>query len=468
MGINFEGVDPKSNAKLNEILKDNKISKEEMQGLTAKEKEALAKAFGGKLPPVGEVVELPKAKRNEAQPEDKGIFDKLKGWAKENPVKATLGALAIVATGGAGLVAAGVISAGTAGAIALGGAALVGLSSCSEENIEQNVQVTIDYKNDKVEDIYNQLVLQGKTLEQIVNLLIANNRSSSEILKLLTSINVEESKQTELLSKLVGNNDEAIGYLKEIIALQKKGITISEGNQNLLNQILEKMDKLGDNKNIENVLNEILKNVKISIQNQEKMDDKSTKFYNDIIGILNKFGDSIDKGVQGTDEIVALLNKVIKNQGDNTNAIIDAMGKIKVEGGKIDLSSVEEMLRELLDQSKKNGDTLTSIDGKMDVVNVTTKAILAKLEGEFGKNDTRYKNIVKLLEALGDKAGSINEEVLLDKLDKILAKLNDILAAIKDHDVKVTVDDVTGKVTCECNCGNKNHEGIDQLNNLLK
>ena len=123
------------------------------------------------------------------------------------------------------------------------------------------------------------------------------------------------------------------------------------------------------------------------------------------------------------------------------------------------------MMAELLEQSKKNGDTLTSIDGKMDVVNVTTKAILAKLEDEFGTNDERYNSIMNVLNKIGDKAGSIDEGKLLDKLDKILAKLDDILAAIKDH--KVTVD-VTGKVTCECNCG-KNHEGIlGDLEDLMK
>ena len=52
--------------------------------------------------------------------------------------------------------------------------------------------------------------------------------------------------------------------------------------------------------------------------------------------------------------------------------------------------------------------------------------------------------------------GTGDDAKLLDKLDKILAKLDDILAAIKDHKVQI---DVTGKVTCECNCG-KNHEGI--------
>ena len=52
----------------------------------------------------------------------------------------------------------------------------------------------------------------------------------------------------------------------------------------------------------------------------------------------------------------------------------------------------------------------------------------------------------------------------LEKLDKILQKLDEIKDAIKNHKVEV---DVTGKVTCECNCG-QNHEGIlGDLNDIL-
>ena len=60
--------------------------------------------------------------------------------------------------------------------------------------------------------------------------------------------------------------------------------------------------------------------------------------------------------------------------------------------------------------------------------------------------------------------GNGNDKVLLEKLDKILQKLDEIKDAIKNHKVEV---DVTGKVTCECNCGSK-HEGIlGDLNDLL-
>ena len=60
-------------------------------------------------------------------------------------------------------------------------------------------------------------------------------------------------------------------------------------------------------------------------------------------------------------------------------------------------------------------------------------------------------------------------EVLKDLSKLFNNRMDELLEAIKDHDVNVTVD-VTGKVTCECNCGNDSkHEGIlGDLNTILK
>ena len=176
--------------------------------------------------------------------------------------------------------------------------------------------------------------------------------------------------------------------------------------------------------------------------------------------------EAINKGVAGADSLRDLLEKVLEKQDKNTKAIIDAIGNIKVgPGGAVDLSSVEKMLAELLKQSQKNGDILSNIDAKTDVIATTTKSILDALNKEFGKNDERYKNINNLLTVIANKAGGKGDDAaLLAKLDKILQKLDEIKDAIKNHKVEV---DVTGKVTCECNCG-QNHEGIlGDLNDIL-
>ena len=507
MGLNFDGVNPDVKAKLEGIVKDGKITESEMQGLTKAEKEALAKAFGGELPPIGDIFITPakvEAKETPKKEEKPGFWQKAKNWVKENPAGAfALGALgvgaAILAAPYVGVAALGGAVAGAIGKGLLAIGAVASLTSCGEGfnniDIDQNVNIKIDYKNDKIEDIYNQLVLQGESINKIVDLLIENGRKPGESLELLTKINIEESKQTEILEKLVGNNDAAMDYLKDILDAEKDGNKISAGNQELLNQILDKL-KVCEDDGAKDTLNKILGLLQQSITQNKEMVEKTHALLEQLIKLVNKNGsdanalgkeilnyiaavgfemnrnfsavlEAINKGAEGSDGIRALLEKVIKNQGENTKAIIEAMGNIKLDGDNIDLSGLEAMVKELLEQSKKNGDTLTSIDGKMDVVNVTTKAILAKLEDDGIKNDTRYNNIIKILTAIKDKANSIDEGKLLDKLDKILDNLDKILAAIKDHDVNVTVD-LTGKVVCTCKCENKNHEGIDQLNELLK
>ena len=157
----------------------------------------------------------------------------------------------------------------------------------------------------------------------------------------------------------------------------------------------------------------------------------------------------------------------------NTAAIIDAMSNIKPgEGGTVDLSSIEKMLSELLQLTSKNNSLLESIDGKMDVINVTIETAKNEILAKMDKNDA---NTTAILNALNEfkNISTANDEAILAKMDTIInilnnikdstyddsalmAKLDDILAAIKDHNVTV---DITGKVTCECNCGG-NHEGI--------
>ena len=186
-----------------------------------------------------------------------------------------------------------------------------------------------------------------------------------------------------------------------------------------------------------------------------------------------------------------LLNKVLEkldsmdsNRKAEAKAIIDAIANIKVNGGgngNVDLSSVEKMLSELLELTAKNNGLLESINGKMDVINVTIETAKNEILAKMDKNDA---NTTAILNALNEfkNISTANDEAILAKMDTIInilnnikdstyddselmAKLDDILAAIKDHNVTV---DIKGKVTCECNCGG-NHEGIiGNLDDILR
>lgn len=612
MGINFDGVNPESKAKLEGIVKDGKITKEEMQGLTAAEKEALTNAFGGELPSIGDNFIVPS--KVEAEAPKESVHKKSK---KQNGFAKALGGISLGAAIGAALgavVGSIVPGGGTLAGAKLGaiiGAALTGTTSCVvyqdqdvlvpnyksdpmdvvvaylegiNKSLDQIVQILLENNRDNKE-IINYLKAQGKTMTQIVDLLVNAGKSLGDIFAVVSDMKLEQSEQTELINKIVNGNKETAKYLEAILNAVKDGNKISEGNQELLKNILDKMDGLGKGqegiqdslnkllalvqesittnkeigKNTQDLINKVIEaigNIKIeggggtvgdnskvlaaldkitellekSIKQDKDIGDKQEALLTQLIDLVSKIGAKLDvdlsrliKGVEkgnikldeiktliaeltklvnegnennkilgdkilkylekfgydmnanfsailnainnieagggDTSSIVALLEKVIDNQDKNTKAIIEAMGKIKLEAGDvtIDLSKIEDMMKELLKQTRANGD-------KLDSLNVTLDALKALIKTKFDKDDKSYDNIENLLNVIIKKMGDKDDSAISAKLEDILAKLGEILEAIKDH--KVTVD-VTGKVTCECNCG-KNHEGIiGDLNNLM-
>ena len=293
---------------------------------------------------------------------------------------------------------------------------------------------------------------------KLIDAVNKGNVKIDSVIALLEKINANVVKNGENGKKL---GDEILNYIAAV------GFEMNGNFSKLLDAVNKGNVNLNDIKELIAQLNTQVK------QNGE--DGK--QLGNDILNTLNALGfemnrnftavlEAINKGVAGADSLRDLLEKVIDNQGKNTKAILEAIGNIKItNGGTVNLSSLEKMVSELLAQSKKNGNILSSINGKTDVLNATTKSILEALQKEVGKNDNRYTNIMNILNVIASKAGNKGDDSkLLAKLDEILAKLDEIKDAIKDH--KVTVD-VTGKVECKCNCG-KNHEGIlGDLNDIL-
>lgn len=385
-----------------------------------------------------------------------------------------------------------------------------------------NINSTVDTLTSLVEATNENITVNGQSIKAQLNAIlnaIKNGGAGSEsqltaylddLKNLLQTVIKQQGDQIEIdkdsnttLKDILAKLDKMDGTTQEKLAaiLAVLGDIKSIGNEinGKLDKIINKFENaFPDNKDIKAALEKIEKyleqnNAKTDVTNAllEKLLNKSQtgglsqEDLQKILDAIAKNGDKIDttnklldkygtettvkmteileaikniKGGNGTGaDLEALLDKVLAKMDANTAKIIDAIGNIKVTGGKVDLGSVEAMLKELIELTKKNGNTLDNIDAKMDVVNVTTKAILDKL----GNVDQNVQNI---LDFIKKNAGSYDDSKLLEKLDKIMDKLDDILAAIKDH--KVTVD-VTGKVKCECNCG-QNHEGIlGDLNDIL-
>ena len=206
-------------------------------------------------------------------------------------------------------------------------------------------------------------------------------------------------------------------------------------------------------------------------------------YLKNILDAVNKNGEISDDIKNLTQKVLEQINNHAVADNDALKAILEAINNLSVgSGGNVDLSKIEEMLAALLKQTAENGDILTDINGKLDVINMTIKAATDEIKNllgdKFDQNNEYFKQIIDKLEGLGGEGYDDTE--LLEKLDTILnilgninnntnkdellAKLDEILAAIKDHKVIV---DVTGKITCDCNCG-QNHEGIvGDLGDLL-
>ena len=313
-----------------------------------------------------------------------------------------------------------------------------------------------------------------------------------EILNYIAAVGFEMNGNFTKLINAVNSGNVKLGDINAILEkINANVVKNGEDGKKLGNEILNYIAALGfeTNQNFTKLLDAVnngnvklddIKTLIAQLTAQVKQNgNDGKKLGNEILNALNSLGfsmsanfaavlEAINKGVAGADSLRDLLEKVLDKQDKNTKAIIDAIGNIKITGGgTVDLSSLEKMLAELLKQSKTNGNILSNINAKTDVISATTKSILEALNKEFGKNDDRYKNINNLLTVIANKNnGNGDDTKLLAKLDKILAKLDEIKDAIKNH--KVTVD-VTGKVTCECNCGNNGkHEGIlGDLNDLL-
>lgn len=303
----------------------------------------------------------------------------------------------------------------------------------------------------------------------IVTQLVQQGANMDDIKELLDQIKGEASK----------NNETALKILDAIKEMQTQldGVNneVKNGFLNIATQLVQQGASMDDIKELlKQIKNETSKNNELSLAILNAIKDLGA----DVSGQLTAILKAINQGNGKTDDLKCLLLKVLDNMDANTKDIINAMGNIKVDGsGNVDLSSIENMLAQLIKLGEQNNELLSGMDGKLDLINVTGKAILDKLNVEGQKGDERYEKteatLNEILDALKNQTGGYDDSELMQVL-KDLSKLfnnrmDELLEAIKDHDVNITVD-VTGKVTCECNCGKGDkHEGIlGDLNTILK
>lgn len=345
----------------------------------------------------------------------------------------------------------------------------------SEEDLQKLLDA-IAANGDKI-DATNQLLakIQNQDAEfqkKVLDILANVGTEYSDVLNKILEATQGNSAKLDAIAQLLAkiqNQDEK--FQKVVLDYLAQGGT---DYTEILNKILEATQ--GNSAKLDAIAQLLGK-----IQNQDAEFQKNileavNKLGVDIASQLNKVLTAINNiSVSGgdTSNLEALLNKVLEKMDSNTAAIIDAISNIKPgEGGNVDLSSLEKMLSELLQLTSKNNSLLESIDGKMDVIKLTIEAAKDEIIAHLG-NGGGNVDVSAILKKLDEfmSLSNANSEAILKKMDTIInlinniktyddsalmAKLDDILAAIKDHNITV---DITGKVTCECNCGG-NHEGI--------
>lgn len=357
-----------------------------------------------------------------------------------------------------------------------------GLSSNQEEQIAMLNTLT---------NVLNKLSVdfgefQGTTVNLLNNILAqikSGDMKMDDLMEILKAIESDTSKNAETSNKIleeVSKGNEISQKILEAIKLMNKELAgvSNEVKNGFLNVITQLVNQGASMDEIKELLDQIKGETSLNNELSMAILNAIKELGADVSGQLTVILKAINQGNGKTDDLKDLLTKVLEKMDVNTKDIIEAMGKIKVDGsGNVDLSSIEEMLAKLLDLTGKNNELLSDIDGKLDLINITGKAILDKINAEAQKGDERYEKtevtLNAILDALKNQTGGYDDSELMQVLKDLSKLFNDrmdeLLDAIKDHDVNVTVD-VTGKVTCECNCGNGgNHEGIlGDLNTILK
>ena len=331
-----------------------------------------------------------------------------------------------------------------------------------EKIVQNQVNMQAD-NNQNAQDILNKLneiLASNKTmaekLEEIIKLLGQIKSVGEDILaaiknakqEIINTLNTNNKAVIDAINKLDENDQKTLQLLNDIKALIAK---YGENNNALAQAILVAIGKMGNNvdlSGIEALLAQLVNGQKQTNEGIANLTAIFERFSADMVAKLNVIISKLDKNSPDysaqLNAIIELLEKMDANNEARNKKILDAIDKLgaKISGS---LTAILNAIKEL-----PNGKDYESI----------LNAILAKLGNIDANNSINFQKVLDALAELGS-----GKTIDVD-LQPILNKLQEILEAIKDH--KVTVD-ITGKVTCECNCGNSGtHEGIiGDLNDLL-
>ena len=343
-----------------------------------------------------------------------------------------------------------------------------------------NGNKTVEEKLQDLMGILNQIKSVGESIDSTTkDILQAIKNAKDEI---INTLNTNNQEVLNAIAKLDENDQKTLNILNDI-----KGLIAAYGSQGnaIAEAILVAVGRIKstDLSGVEALLKSLVSGQKQTNTEIASLAQVLNKFSSTTATQLNTIISKMDKSAPDyntqLNAIIKLLEQLDANNDKRNQKVLDAISKLgtDVSGS---LTAILAAIHSIPAAQQKD---------YSDVLN----AILDKIKEGNSNNKKNFKAVLDAIAKLGvDVAFGFN--TILDaikgmpdysaKLDAIIAKLNsigdgvtangntlkDILKAIKDHDVKVTVD-VTGKVQCECNCNCGNggvHEGIlGDLNDLL-
>jgi len=287
-----------------------------------------------------------------------------------------------------------------------------------------------------------------------------------------------EELQKEMLEILKAIKDDT-GKIKEtnkeiLAAINKLDATIAESATKAYNAILKAggnvTAKLDEFKALlESINSNTAENVEISkkiLEVVEKLGVDLAKGFADTIKAIND--KKIEVGTGNTEvnidlsgleamlkEILAAVNNNTEVNQEGMEEILAKINELIGKVGEIDLSKIEELLADLKGLTEANGNKLDNVITNQDTIIMLLKGFKAELLAQGKYTQDQLEVISDLIKKI--KTGECNCDV---DGAALLAKMQEILEAIKNHE-------------CECNCNpdtgeSDNNEGIlDDLDNLF-
>ncbi len=339
---------------------------------------------------------------------------------------------------------------------------------------QDNQTQKIEEQTQILQDIYAAIQKLGNDQKDMFNVLMAKFNAGEvkfdEVIALLKAIKDDTSEGNKTAKDILAKADEILQAIKQMgINLE----TIHNDIKGLIVQLVAQGQDLEDIKKLliamgkdiqkgNEINQENLETNKLILEAIKELGTETSANFKAILDAIN----NLPQGQQG--DYRAMLEELLKAIKENT-AAVDNNTKVSEQNKKEIIAAIEKLgvgmsagFKAILDAiNNGNKDLSAQLAQILKAIGKNTKAIedldlntqnkLTLIFNKIGEVGEQIPDYTNLLTAI---LGKLDD---LDKWDEVLEYLDDILQAIKDHDVHVTVD-VTGEVTC--NCGGDVNEGI--------